>query len=353
MNLFVKGNDAVVIGALYAGCDAYFGYPITPASEIAHSAAKWFPQLGRAFLQAECETNSVNMLYGAASTGKLAMTASSGPGLSLMQEGISYLAGSELPAVLVNVMRAGPGLGNIGPEQGDYNQAVKGGGHGNYHNIVLAPGNVQEMCDLTIRAFTLAFKYRNPAIVLTDGVIGQMMEPLQLPDSELPQPNTSSWALHGDKETKGNLITSIILENEGQEQHNIALQKKYESMAPEADAESWLTDDAEIILTGYGISGRVARTAVEDLRNLHIKAGFFRPKTLYPFPEKQLQEVAFKIPDRQLVVVELSNGQYCDDIRLHLGDRMLPIHLINRMGGMLIEVNAIVERVQNILGNRK
>ena len=353
MNLFVKGNDAVVIGALYAGCEAYFGYPITPASEIAHSAANWFPQTGRVFLQAECETNSIYMVYGAASAGQLAMTASSGPGLSLMQEGISYLAGSQLPAVIVNVMRTGPGLGNVGPEQGDYNQSVHGGGHGNYHNIVLAPGNVQEMCDFTIRAFTLALKYRNPAVVLTDGVLGQMMEPLQLPEHELSQPDTSSWALHGDKETRGNLVTSIILEPEEQEEFNFMLQEKYKSMLPEAAAETWLTDDADIILTGYGTCGRIARTAVEELRGKGIKAGFFRPQTLFPFPENQLQEVAFKTPNRQLLVVELSNGQYRDDVLLHLGNHRPPVHFINRMGGMLVEVGAIIEKVQQILRDQK
>ena len=353
MNLFIKGNDAVVIGALYAGCEAYFGYPITPASEIAHSAANWFPQTGRVFLQAECETNSIYMVYGAASAGKLAMTASSGPGLSLMQEGISYLAGSQLPAVIVNVMRTGPGLGNVGPEQGDYNQSVHGGGHGNYHNIVLAPGNVQEMCDFTIRAFTLAMKYRNPAVVLADGVLGQMMEPLQLPEHELQQPDTSSWALHGDKETRGNLVTSIILEPEDQEEFNFMLQVKYKSMLPEAAAETWQTDDADIILTGYGTPGRIARTAVEELRGKGIKAGFFRPQTLFPFPEKQLQEVALKTPNRQLLVVELSNGQYRDDVLLHLGDHRPPVHFINRMGGMLVEVGAIIEKVQQILRDQK
>jgi len=277
MNLFAKGNDAVVIGALYAGCDAYFGYPITPASEIAHSAAEWFPKLGRVFLQAECETSSIYMVYGAASAGKLSMTASSGPGLSLMQEGVSYLAGSQLPAVIVNVMRTGPGLGNIGPEQGDYNQSVKGGGHGNYHNIVLAPGSVQEMCDFTIRAFSLSVKYRNPAVVLTDGVLGQMMEPLKLPLKELPQPETSSWAIQGDEKTLQNLVTSIILQPEKQEEFNFMLQKKYENMSCEANAEKWLTEDADLIITGYGTVGRIARTAVEELRAQGVRAGLFRP----------------------------------------------------------------------------
>nr|HQQ90917.1 3-methyl-2-oxobutanoate dehydrogenase subunit beta [Kiritimatiellia bacterium] len=196
MTKFVKGNEAVVIGALYAGCDVYFGYPITPASEIAHAAARWFPSVGREFLQAECETASIYMVYGAAAAGRLSMTATSGPGMSLMQEGISYMAGANLPGVIVNIMRAGPGLGNVYPEQGDYNQAVKGGGHGNYQCVVLAPASVQEMCDLTLRAFELSFRYMTPAIVLADGLLGQMMETLVLPEHEQPRPDTSAWAVH-------------------------------------------------------------------------------------------------------------------------------------------------------------
>ncbi|HOL07576.1 MAG TPA: 3-methyl-2-oxobutanoate dehydrogenase subunit VorB, partial [Methanomassiliicoccaceae archaeon] len=273
MRKFVKGNEAVIIGALYADCDVYFGYPITPASEIAHAAAEYFPLLGKEFLQAECETGAINMIYGAASTGKLAMTASSGPGISLMQEGLSYLAGAQLPAVIINVMRTGPGLGNIGPEQADYNQAVKGGGHGNYRNIVLAPASVQEMCDLTMKAFELAFRYRNPAIVLADAVLGQMMESLRLPEKVANRPETGSWAVHGDAATRTNLITSIYLDPDRHELHNRMLQDKYADMQKDAAAESYLTDDADIVLTAYGTSARIARTAVDTLRNEGIKAG--------------------------------------------------------------------------------
>jgi len=217
MRKFIKGNEAVTLGALYAGCEIYFGYPITPASEIAHSAARLFPQRGKVFLQAECETGAINMIYGSASSGKMSMTASSGPGMSLMCEGLSYLAGAQLPAVIVDVQRAGPGLGNIGPEQGDYNQAVKGGGHGNYKAIVLAPSSVQEMCDLTIKAFELAYKYRNPAIVLTDAVLGQVMESLELPEKEFTPPEASEWAVQGNSKTRKNLISSIYLQNDLQE----------------------------------------------------------------------------------------------------------------------------------------
>lgn len=347
MRKFIKGNEAVAVGAIYAGCEVYFGYPITPASDIAHAVAEYFPQLGREHLQAECETGAINMIFGAAAAGRLAMTASSGPGISLMQEGLSYLAGAQLPAVIVNVQRVGPGLGNIGPEQGDYNQAVKGGGHGNFHNIVLAPSSVQEMCDLTIRAFELAFKYRNPAIVLADAVLGQMMEFLNFPEGPAALPEVSSWAVQGDAATRGNLVSSIYLDNELQERHNWMLQDKYASMAADAMAESYMTDDAEILLTGYGTSSRVARSAVDALRNEGIKAGLFRPRTLFPFPTRQLNEAARA---GRVLVVELSNGQYRDDVLLHL-DRDMPckVDLINRMGGNMMKVEDVVAAARRML----
>lgn len=347
MRKFVKGNEAVVIGALHAGCDVYFGYPITPASEIAHAAAEFFPALGKEFLQAECETGSINMIYGAASAGKLAMTASSGPGMSLMQEGLSYLAGAQLPAVVVNVMRTGPGLGNIGPEQGDYNQAVKGGGHGNYRNIVLAPGSVQEMCDLTMLAFDLAFRYRNPAVVLADAVLGQMMESLRIPDTVASRPETWSWAVHGDARTRGNLITSIYLEPDRHEVHNQVLQRKYEELKRETRSESYRTEDAEIVLTGYGSCARIARSAVDILRREGTRAGLFRPITLSPFPREELNRAA---KGRKVLVVEMSNGQYRDDVLLHL-DRGCdsPVALVNRMGGNLVKVDEVLSGARRML----
>ncbi len=350
MRKFVKGNEAVAIGAVYAGCDTYFGYPITPASDIAHAVAEYFPQLGREHLQAECETGTINMIFGAASAGKLAMTASSGPGISLMQEGLSYLAGAQLPAVIVNVQRVGPGLGNIGPEQGDYNQAVKGGGHGNFHNIVLAPASVQEMCDLTIKAFEMAFKYRNPVVVLADAVLGQMMEFLQLPKMESPRPETSSWAVHGDADTRGNLVSSIYLDNELQERHNWMLQEKYASMEADALSESYKTGDAEIVLTGYGTCSRIARSAVDELRSQNVKAGLFHPLTLFPFPAKALNKAA---KAGKLLAVELSNGQYRDDVLLHL-DRKIDcdVELINRMGGNMMTVEDVVLRAREMLEAR-
>ncbi|MCE5261893.1 MAG: 3-methyl-2-oxobutanoate dehydrogenase subunit VorB [Euryarchaeota archaeon] len=350
MRRFVKGNEAVAIGAIYAGCDVYFGYPITPASDVAHAAAEYFPQLGREFLQAECETGTINMMFGAASAGKLAMTASSGPGISLMQEGISYMAGAQLPAVIVNVQRVGPGLGNIGPEQGDYNQAVKGGGHGNYHCLVLAPSSVQEMCDLTMKAFELAFKYRNPAIVLADAVLGQMMEFLELPGKEMPRPDTTSWAVHGDAATRGNLVSSIYLDNDLQERHNWTLQGKYEAMEQDAMAERYLTEDAEIVLTGYGTSSRVARSAVDELRAQGVKAGLFRPVTLFPFPAAELNMAAHS---GRVLVVELSNGQYRDDVLLHLDrERGQKVGLVNRMGGNMMRVEDVTRAALGMMEAR-
>lgn len=348
MRKFVRGNEAVMIGAVYAGVDAYFGYPITPASEIAHAAAEYLPSLGKEFLQAECETGSANMMYGAASAGKKVMSASSGPGMSLMQEGISYMAGAQLPAVIVDIMRAGPGLGNIWPEQGDYNQAVKGGGHGNYKNIVLAPASVQEMCDLTILAFDLSFKYRNPAVILADAVLGQMMESIVIPDKVSDVPDTDGWATKGDQRTKNNLVCSIYMNVDGQEKHNILLNKKYEDMQEDARAESYLTDDADVILTGYGTSARIARSAVDILREKGIKAGLFRPITLFPFPKEELNACA---SGKKIIVTEMSNGQYRDDVVLHLENKE-PVVLVNRMGGNLPKVTALVETAEKMMGGK-
>jgi 2-oxoisovalerate ferredoxin oxidoreductase alpha subunit len=348
MTKFVKGNEAVVIGALYAGADVYFGYPITPASEIAHAAAAWFPALGRDYVQAECETGSVNMMYGAAAAGRLSMSATAGPGMSLMQEGISYLAGAELPGVVVNIMRAGPGLGNVYPEQGDYNQAVKGGGHGNYQSVVLAPASVQEMCDLTIRAFELSFKYRTPAILLADGLLAQMMEVLTLPDKTMPRPDAEAWAVRGTPETRKNLVKSIFLNAHEQERYNQHLQEKYASMRPDAAHETYLCDDAEVVLLGYGISSRIARSAAEALRADGIKAGVFRPITLNPFPAEALCKV---LEGRKAIAVEHSNGQFRDDITLHLakeGHRYQPVALVNHMGGIVVTVDEVVAAVKRI-----
>jgi 2-oxoisovalerate ferredoxin oxidoreductase alpha subunit len=340
----VKGNSAVAIGALYAGCDCFFGYPITPASEILHEASSLFPAVGRKFVQAESEEAAINMCYGASSAGHRVMTASSGPGMSLMQEGISYMAGSELPCVVVDIQRAGPGLGNIGPEQGDYNQTVKGGGHGNYRNIVLAPNSVQEMCDFTIKAFHLSMKYRNPAVVLSDGVLGQMIEPLAFPMEAITHDSDPAWSVRGDDQTKGNLITSIILDFDELEAFNIKLQEKYESMRGEVDVEEFFTDDAEVILVSYGISSRIAKSAVDLTRRDGMKTGLVRLKTLFPFPGAILAKHAER-KNVRFISVEMSNGQMMDDVKLATECRC-PVDLVNRLGGSLITLDEVLAAIR-------
>ncbi|MDR3291513.1 MAG: 3-methyl-2-oxobutanoate dehydrogenase subunit VorB [Methanobrevibacter sp.] len=341
----IKGNTAVIIGALYAGCDCFFGYPITPASEILHEASKYFPMVGRKFIQAESEEAAINMVYGGATAGHRVIGASSGPGISLKQEGITFLAGAELPAVIVDVMRAGPGLGNIGPEQGDYNQIVKGGGHGNYKTIVLAPNSVQEMCDMTIKGFELSDKYRTPVIILTDAVIGQMAEPLNFPEKAIEHEIDNSYAVRGNKETMNNLVTSIFLDFDLLEDFNFKLQEKYmEIESKEVDYEEYKIADANYIIVSYGISSRLSRTAIDVAREKGIKIGLLRLKTLFPFPKDKLLEFSKK--GVEFISVEMSNGQMLEDIKLAtLSDN---IHLVNRMGGNLIKVSQILEKIYEI-----
>jgi pyruvate/2-oxoacid:ferredoxin oxidoreductase alpha subunit len=330
MRQLCKGNVAVVKGALLAGCRAYYGYPITPASEIAEAASEYLPQVGGTFLQAESEVAAINMVYGASSAGQRVMTASSGPGLSLMQEGLSYLAGSELPCVVVDVVRGGPGLGNIAPEQSDYFAVVKGGGHGNYKNFVVAPASVQEMADLTILAFELADRYRNPAIVLTDGFIGQMMEPLELKlrTTELPE---KPWAVCGTAETRPNLISSIYLEPDVLEAHVRKLDAKYKKAAQvEPRHELYRAEDPEVLLVGYGITSRVLRTVVDMARKDGLRAGLFRPITLWPFPAEALRQAARRA--QMVLVVEMSTGQMVEDVRLALDGRV-DVEFYGRAGG--------------------
>jgi pyruvate/2-oxoacid:ferredoxin oxidoreductase alpha subunit len=340
----IKGNEAIVKAAVLAGCRAYYGYPITPASEIAEAAALYLPQAGGVFLQAESEVAAINMLYGAASAGVRAMTASSGPGISLMQEGLSYIAGSELPCVVADIMRAGPGLGNIAPEQGDYNQIVKGGGHGNYRTLVLAPDSVQEMADLTTLAFDLADEYRNPVVVLADGYTGQMMEPVEFASRAFVPP-PAEWTVRGTAETRRNLICSIYLEPDLMERHVRKLEAKYQRAEREAvRAECWRTEDAEIVLVGYGIMGRVLKAVVEMARARGMAVGLLRPITLYPFPSDRIRELSRRA--RAFAVVELSTGQLVDDVRLALEGRR-PVEFYSRVGGNVPsaeEVLAFVER---------
>ncbi len=347
MRQLCKGNVAVIKGAILAGCRAYYGYPITPASEIAEAAALYIPQVGGTFLQAESEVAAINMVYGAAAAGIRVMTASSGPGLSLMQEGMSYLAGAELPCVIVDVVRGGPGLGNIAPEQSDYFAMVKGGGHGNYRNLVLAPASVQEMSDFTTLAFELADRYRNPAVVLTDGFVGQMMEPLDLEYREIVAPE-KPWAVKGTPETRNNLISSIYLEPDELENHERELEAKYiRAQQAEPRHETYQTEDAEILLVGYGIVSRVLRSTVEALRKDGVKAGLFRPITLWPYPSQALKEVASLV--QKVLVVELSNGQMVEDVRLALGDRV-PVEFYGRVGGNVPSVEELHAEVIDRVG---
>ncbi len=346
--MLMKGNHAAVYGAVLAGCEAYYGYPITPASEIAEAAATYFPKLGRTFLQAESEVAAMNMVYGASGAGKRVMTASSGPGISLKQEAVSYAAGSALPCVIVDIVRGGPGLGNIGPEQSDYNQVVKGGGHGNYRAIVLAPASCQEMCDLTMLAFELGDRYRTPVYVLSDGVIGQMMEAVDLPEPVTDLPDKSDWAVMGTPDTK-HLINSIYLDHDELEEWNRKLQEKYRLIEEsEVRVEEYMLDDAEYVGIGYGSSSRVIRSAVDMARKKGIRLGMLRPITLFPFPKKEIAA----LPERGVkgvLTVEMSNGQLVDDVNLALCGRMRS-DFHGRMGGNVPSAVEILERVSELYG---
>jgi 2-oxoisovalerate ferredoxin oxidoreductase alpha subunit len=345
----MKGNEAIVKSAILAGCRAFYGYPITPASEIAEAAALYMPQAGGVFLQAESEVAAVNMLYGASAAGVRCMTASSGPGISLMQEGISYMAGAELPCVIADITRGGPGLGNIASEQGDYHQVVKGGGHGNYRTLVLAPHSVQEMADLTALAFELADRYRNPVFLLADGFIGQMMEPVAFPECvtvhKLPE-----WAVAGTAETRANFITSLHLDSDELEAHVRHLEAKYErAEVQEARAEEWFVDDAEIILVGYGIVARILKAVTAEARAEGLSVGVLRPITLYPFPVAHFRRAAERA--RVFVVVEMSVGQMVEDVHLALNG-MRPVKFLGRAGGNVPSHEEVLKLVRSLAVHR-
>jgi pyruvate/2-oxoacid:ferredoxin oxidoreductase alpha subunit len=338
----IKGNEALVKGALLAGCRAFYGYPITPANEVAEAAAYYLPQVGGTFLQAESEVAAINMVYGSASTGVRSMTASSGPGISLMSEGISYLAGSELPCVIADITRGGPGLGNIAPEQSDYFQVVKGGGHGCYHALVLAPASAQEMSDLTYWAFDLADAYRTPVIVLADGCLGQMMEPVEFP-AGARIPETPAWAVDGTAERKKNLIASIYLQPDDLERHVMKLDAKYRlAERDETRWENYQTEDAEVVFVGYGIVARVLKSVVEKLRAQGVRAGLLRPITLFPFPTLEVRRLAEQA--QRFHVVEMSTGQMVEDVRLAVEGRCA-VEFSGRCGGNIPTAEEIVEEV--------
>jgi 2-oxoglutarate/2-oxoacid ferredoxin oxidoreductase subunit alpha len=338
--VLMSGNDAVVEGAIRAGLDCYFGYPITPQNEIIAGMAARMLALGRVFVQSESELAAISMVEGAAATGKRAMTTSSSPGISLMQEGISYIAGAQVPAVLVNVQRGGPGLGNIAAAQGDYFQATRGGGNGDYHMIVLAPASAQEMLDLTFEAFDLADLYRVPVMVLSDGRLGQTMEPVELRDPPSRKCPPKTWALTGADGRPQNYVHSFRLPPPELAEHNRSLQKTAREIERrETRAELYQTADAALVFVAYGTCARLCREAVDLLRDHGLKAGMVRPITLWPYPAKKLQEATKKA--KRVVVVEMSTGQMVQDVRLALGDRV-PIDLIARTGGEAPSVKDLV-----------
>lgn len=344
----MKGNEALAEAAIQAGCDAYFGYPITPQSEVLEYLAREMPKHNRIVLQAESELASINMVYGAAGAGFRAMTTSSSPGISLMAEGISYIAGAELPCVIVNVNRAGPGLGTIQPGQGDYFQCVKGGGHGDYRMIVLAPASVQEMADFVFLAFDLADKYRNPVMILSDGAIGQMMEKVEFKTYTKPDIDKSSWATTGKPKTRGrNFITSLHIQPEKLEVHNIKLVEKYERMTKEeVRFEEYHTDDAEFLFVAYGLSARICQKAIDLARAKGIKIGLLRPITLFPYPYQRLNELASQV--KLMMSVELNSGQMVEDVRLAVNGKV-PVEFYGRLGGMIFTPEDIVHHLETLI----
>ena len=341
-----EGNQAIAEAAVRVGLEAYFGYPITPQNEILEWLARRMPELGRAFVQAEAELGAINMVYGAACTGARVMTSSSSPGISLMMEGLSYIAGTEVPMVLVNVMRGGPGLGNIAPSQGDYNQICKGGGHGDYHPIVLAPASVQEAVDLMPLAFDLAEKYLTIACVLLDGSIGQMMEPVELPAMRVVKRKEFSWATTGANGRERHVLTSIYLEPLDEEKTNLRLLKRWEEIqAKELRYKEYFLEDAEIVVIGFGTAGRIALSAVRAARAQGIKVGLFRPVTVAPYPYARVAELASKT--KSLLVVEMNSGQMLEDVRLAVNG-CTPIEFYGRLGGVVPFPDEILGEIQRV-----
>lgn len=364
--VLMKGNEAIGEAAISAGCKHFFGYPITPQSELPAYLARKLPQIGGVFLQAESEISAINMVYGAAAAGARVLTGSSSPGISLKQEGISYIAGAELPAVIINVMRGGPGLGGVQPSQSDYFQATKGGGHGDYHLIVLAPASVQETVDLVRLAFDLADKYRNPSMILSDGLLGQMMEPVDFGDYH-PTIPAKPWALSGSGHRKRvvvasepidyhrtelitrsemddhNIVTSIYIQPEVLEKHNRNLQAKYAAIRMrEQRAERWMTEDAEILVVAYGSVSRIVKSSIKRARKKGIPVGLIRPITLWPFPENEFVDLG---KAKAIMVMELSAGQMVEDVRLTVNGR-LPVHFYGRMGGMVPSIEELLREIE-------
>ena len=346
----LKGNEAFAEAAIRAGCEGFFGYPITPSTEFLEHMAKRMPELGRAFVQAESEVAAINMVYGAACTGKRAMTASSSPGISLMMEGISYIAGTEVPAVIINVMRGGPGLGNIAPSQGDYYQMVKGGGHGDYFPIVLAPASVQEAIDQVGLAFDLAEKYRSVVLVIADGNIGQMMEPAELPPMRELRREVPEWAVSGAVGREPRSLSSIYIDPVDEEVANIRLLRRWmEIEKNEVRFKEYFMEDAEIAIIGFGTAGRVASSAINQARAEGIKAGLFRPITLAPFPKKEIEAISRRV--KRILVVEMNTGMMLDDIQSIVQGRV-PIEFYGRLGGVTPFPDEILDEIRRVAQNK-
>lgn len=346
----LKGNEAIAEAAVRAGLEAYFGYPITPQTELLEWLSIRMPELGRTFMQAESELAAINMVYGAACTGARVMTSSSSPGISLMMEGISYIAGTQVPVVLVDVMRGGPGLGNIAPAQGDYNQIVHGGGHGDFRPIVLAPSSIQEAIDLTGEAFELAEKYRTVAVVLIDGSIGQMMEPAELPPMrDLPK-TPPEWAVTGAIGRKHRSLSSINIDPVDEEVTNIRLLRRWFKIEKnEVRYKEFFLDDADIAIIGFGTAGRVASSAIKQAREEGIKAGLFRPITLAPFPKKEIEDLSRRV--QRILVVEMNTGMMLDDVQNIVQGRV-PVEFYGRLGGVTPFPDEILDELRRVSQNR-
>jgi 2-oxoglutarate ferredoxin oxidoreductase subunit alpha len=344
---FMTGNEAIAEAAIQAGCKYFFGYPITPQNEIPEYMSRRLPELGGVYLQAESEVAAINMLFGAAGAGARVMTSSSSPGISLMQEGISYIAGAQLPCVIVNIMRGGPGLGGIQPSQSDYFQATKGGGHGDYNMLVLAPHTVQEAVSLTMEAFDLADKYRNPVMVLGDGYMGQMMEPVEFKKKTPPRLPPKNWALTGAKGRPPNVVKSLYLDPVILEKHNLEINRKVQEMTKnEVRVETHLTDDAEIIIAAYGTVARIAKTAIKDLRERGVRVGMIRPVTVFPFPYETFEKMAERVSE--FLVVEMSFGQMVEDVRLGVCGKG-KVHFYGRTGGMVPSYDEIITETEKLV----
>lgn len=343
---FMTGNEAIAEAAIQAGCRHFFGYPITPQSEIPEYMAKRLPEIGGVYLQAESELAAINMLFGAAGTGARVMTSSSSPGISLMQEGISYIAAAQLPCVIVNIMRGGPGLGGIQPSQSDYFQATRGGGHGDYHVLVLAPHTVQEAVSLTTEAFDLADKYRNPVMILGDGLLGQMMEPVEFKETSQAKIPKKDWALTGAKERPANVLKTLYLDPVALEKKNLEIHRKLQEMIKnEVRVETYQTDDAEIIIAAYGTIARIAKTAIKVLREKGFKVGLIRPISVFPFPYETFTRITDKVD--KFLVVEMSFGQMLQDVKLGVCGKA-KIEFYGRVGGMVPSYDEIVNETINL-----